>query len=119
MKRFFKKTHPIIRHAYAVTTGDYVGEIFIYIKSNDSNYEFLSIPKNINRVVPKEKFEFGLEASIIEHVECIPRSVYKVIKAQFYSNENSNNRRKQSDPSNILDSKVSVTKDRYIDAGAD
>lgn len=93
MMNFFKKTHPKKRHAYAITTGDYVGEIFVFIKENGEQYEFLSIPKNINRIVPKEKFEFGLEASIIEYVECIPRSVFKIIKAQFKSNENINNRR--------------------------
>jgi hypothetical protein len=109
--KFFEKKHPIKRHAYAITTGDYVGEMFIYVSSNDEHHKFLSIPKNINREVPKEKFEFGLEADIIEHVECIPRSIFKIIKAQFYSNENSNNRRQQPNSSDVLDSQDTVSKD--------
>lgn len=101
---FFNKPHPIKRHAYAITTGDYVGEMFIHINSDKTQHKFLSIPKNINREVPKEKFELGLQVGIIEHVECIPRSVFKLIKAQFYSNENINNRRQQPNSPDILDS---------------
>jgi hypothetical protein len=90
MRKFFKPSHPDKRNTYAITTGDYVGEMFIYIKSTDTHYEFLSIPKNINRSVPKEKFELGLQSNIIEFVERIPRSVYRVIRAQFISNETIN-----------------------------
>lgn len=111
MKRFFKQPeHPAKRCAYAVTTGDYVGEIFVFIDTTDENYKFLSIPKNINRIVPKEKFEFGLEANIIEYVERLPRQVYKIITAQFYYNENPNNRWKQFDSPDVLDGKESIEK---------
>jgi hypothetical protein len=93
MKKIFKREikHPDKRNIYAVVTGDYVGEMFIYIDEQEEVYRFLSIPKNINRVVPKEKFEFARNNSIIEFVEVAPRLVHKVAVKQFYYNENSNN----------------------------
>ena len=93
VKRIFKKkpTHPDKRNVYAVVTGDYVGEMFIFVDEQEDVYRFLSIPKLINRVVPKEKFELAWNYNIIEFVETVPRSVYKVATKQFYHNENSNN----------------------------
>ena len=54
-----KPKHPQERNTYAITTGDYVGEMFIYIESDDDCHKFLSVPKNVNRKVPKEKFELS------------------------------------------------------------
>lgn len=91
MKRLFKKekVHPDKRNIYAVTTGDYVGEMFIYIEEANNTYHFLSIPKLINREVPKEKFEFAWNFNIIEFVERAPKSVYKVAEKQFFYNKTS------------------------------
>lgn len=93
MRKIFKKEpkHPEQRNIYAVVTGDYVGEMFIYIDEHEDCYRFLSIPKNINRSVPKEKFEFARNNGIIEFVEVAPRLVHKVAVKQFAYNENSNN----------------------------
>lgn len=109
MKIFKTKIkHPDKRNIYAITTGDYVGEMFIFIKSDETTHRFLSIPKNINRAVPKEKFEFGLKADIIEYIERIPRGVYKIVTAQYNHNENSNNRWEQSNSPNVLDSEKPI-----------
>jgi hypothetical protein len=91
MKRLFKKeeVHPDKRNIYAVTTGDYVGEMFIYIEETNNTYHFLSIPKLINREVPKEKFELAWNFNIIEFVERAPKSVYKVAEKQFLYNKTS------------------------------
>lgn len=75
---------------YAVTTGTYVGEMLVLVREDKDSFHFLSIPKNINRQIPKEKIEFGLEHSIIEFVQRLPEDVNNVIVAQFNKNENSN-----------------------------
>jgi hypothetical protein len=106
MMNIFKRTtkHPDQRKIYAVTTGDYVGEMFIYIDDTVAMYNFLSVPKNINRVIPKEKFDYAMNTGIIEYVETAPKHVYRVAAAQYKYNENTNNRRKQPDTPDVLDS---------------
>lgn len=93
MKRFFKsrEKHPDKRNIYAVVTGDYVGEMFIFIDERNDEYMFLSVPKNVNRYIPKDKFDFARNNGIIEFVEKSPRAVYDITIKQFYHNENSNN----------------------------
>lgn len=80
--------HPIKKHAYAVTTGLYVGEIIIFIEESNDSYNFISIPKNINRQIPIEKFHFGLDESIVEHVEEIQDDVFSILEKQFEFNQN-------------------------------
>ena len=72
--------------AYAVTTGTFVGEIFIYISEDSNNMHFLSIPKMLNREVPLEKFEYAVNNKVIEFVQVIPRNEREVCKAQYESN---------------------------------
>jgi len=83
--------HPSEKNIYAVTTGDYVGEMLVYVDEIADDYRFLSVPKNINRVIPKEKFDFARNNDIIEFVQEAPKEVYDVIRKQFYYNEDSNN----------------------------
>lgn len=84
----FSKKHPIRGHAYAVVTGDYVGEMFIYVESNNNTHNFISIPKNVNRCVPKEKFEFGLNNNIVDPVQKIDSKVFKLLEKQYeYNNK--------------------------------
>jgi hypothetical protein len=78
---------PIRAHGYAVGTGVYVGEIFIYIKQENENFEFISIPKNINRIVPKEKFILGLQHKIIEDIGPIDTKVFNLLDKQFEFNK--------------------------------
>jgi hypothetical protein len=93
VKRIFsKEKHSLrTRDAYAVQTGDYVGEIFVFIESTPTHHNFISVPKNINRYIPKEKFDFARNNNIIELVERIPRDVYRVLVKQFKYNENNCN----------------------------
>jgi hypothetical protein len=83
---FKSKTHPIIGYSYAVTTGTYVGEILVFIEETEEDLKFISIPKNINRTIPKEKFTLGLNQKIVEVVEQMPKSVFKLLKKQFEFN---------------------------------
>jgi len=77
----------VLGSAYAVTTGTYVGEVFIYIRRDDTNIHFLSIPKLLNREVPVEKFEYATKNNVIEFVERIPRNERDVCKSQYEANE--------------------------------
>lgn len=93
VKRIFNRDKHNLRtrDAYAVQTGDYVGEILVFIESTPTHHSFISVPKNINRHVPREKFDFAKNNHIIELVERIPRDVYKVLAKQFKYNENNCN----------------------------
>lgn len=86
---FKNKKHPIKSYSYAVTTGTYVGEILVYIEETESDYRFISIPKNINRNIPKEKFDLGLDTKIVEFVEKIPSKIFKLLNKQFEFNDKS------------------------------
>jgi len=88
----FKKEVPnkLEGRMYAVTTGDYVGEILLFIKQIEDSYWFLSVPLNINREVPKDKFEFATNCDILDYIGDLPNDIFKTVKAQFKYNENSN-----------------------------
>ena len=79
------------RDVYACKTGDYAGQMFIIIKESKNSIECLSIPEVKNIKIPIDSFETGRNSDIIEYVETIPKSVYKISKAQYEKNENSNN----------------------------
>ena len=74
-------------YAYAVGTGTYVGEMFVFVEEFDTNYNFISIPKNENRSVPKDKFEIGIKHKILEEVELIDSSVFSLLEKQFDFNK--------------------------------
>lgn len=86
---FTKKS--IIRDVYACTTGDYAGQLLIIIKECADFIECLSIPEVKNIKVPRQSFESGRNSGIIDYVETIPKTVFKISKAQHEDNENSNN----------------------------
>ena len=113
--KMFKKKDPLQPQqgfAYAVQTGDYVGEMFVYINSNILAHNFLSLPSMQNRNIPKNQFIIGMNNSIIEFVEKIPNRVFRVVEAQYTENENSNHRRQQPNSSHLLDCEESIKEDR-------
>lgn len=73
--------------AYAVTRGTYVGEMLIWIETVTENHCFISIPKNINRVIPQDKFKIGIENNILDIADTIPLDVYEVLHAQYNFNK--------------------------------
>ena len=85
LNNLFKKQSLKGGDVYAVQTGDYVGELWIYIESDEENHYFLA-PNKINRQIPKEKFDFGKEHDIIEFVETTPKNIFKVLKEQYKQN---------------------------------
>ena len=85
-----KNKHPNVGHVYAVLTGTYVGEMLVFVEETNSEYKFISLPKNINREVPKDKFVLGLSDKIVEPVEKIPNGIFKLLKKQYiYNTHNS------------------------------
>jgi hypothetical protein len=79
---------PVKGNAYAVGTGTFVGEMFVLIKETSDTYEFISIPKNENRSVPKDKFYFGIKNKIVEYVKEIDKDVLVLLEKQFVFNNN-------------------------------
>jgi len=75
-------------NVYAVGTGSFVGEMFVFMIELQDTYEFISIPKNENRSVPKDKFEFGLKNNILEYVNEIDKDVLVLLEKQFVFNRN-------------------------------
>jgi hypothetical protein len=84
------KKHPHHRYAFAVTTGAFLGEILVFIKQTGSSYHFLSLPNNTNRIISKEKFDFGIKNNILQVVEKLPKDVYAVTIKQYEKNESNN-----------------------------
>jgi len=78
-------THPIVGHSYAINTGMYVGEMFVFIEETEE-FCFISIPKNINRKVPKDKFYYGMDNKIVEHASKITSKVFNLLKKQYTFN---------------------------------
>lgn len=74
--------------AYGVGTGLFVGEMFVFIEETNDTYEFISIPKNENRSVPKDKFNFGITNKIVEYVNEIDKDVLSLLEKQFVFNRN-------------------------------
>jgi hypothetical protein len=74
---------------YAVGTGTYVGEMFVFVEEELDSYNFISIPKNVNRCVPKDKFEIGVQNLILEYAGKIDNDdVYVLLEKQFEFNKN-------------------------------
>jgi hypothetical protein len=85
--RLFRSNTPKLGNTYAVVTGDYVGELLLFIEKDKVDYHFLSIPLMTNRRVPIGKFDFALNERILEFVERVPRYVQKTSKTKFYENK--------------------------------
>lgn len=89
LSKFLTKNNKVIpkaRQVYAITTGTYVGEMFVFCKKDAENYHFLSIPKNVNRVIPIDKFDFALDNKIADYVDDLPSKIYQLCYKQFEYN---------------------------------
>ena len=84
---FKREPEPKQKVPYAVQHGHYVGEMLVYMEKDDKNFYFLSIPKNINREVHKDRFFFGVNNKILEEVEKLPNDIYSLLKAQYFYNK--------------------------------
>ena len=96
------------KQVYAVQTGDYAGQMFIIVEPNKDFVGCLSIPTMENVKVPFDVLEHARNNDIIKYVEKLPRKVFKVSAAQYFKNENSDNRRKQFNTPNVSYSEATV-----------
>jgi len=78
---------------YAVTTGKYLGEFFVYIESCQKSKCFLSLPKMINRRIEEEKIDHAINNNILEFQEKLPHKVRRVCVQQYQQNEKNIHRR--------------------------
>tara|TARA_R110002020_G_scaffold3660_2_gene16222 strand:- start:304 stop:633 length:330 start_codon:yes stop_codon:yes gene_type:complete len=99
------------KQVYAVQTGDYAGQMFIVVEPNKDSVGCLAIPTMENVKVPFDAFEHARNSDIIKYVEKLPRRVFKVSAAQYFKNENTDNRRKQFNTPNISHSETTVEED--------
>ena len=73
---------------FAVQTGDYAGEMLIYIESTGDTHCFLSIPNMVNRDIPLDKFTFATSNNIVEKVDNkLGKQIYELCKAQYKKNK--------------------------------
>jgi len=79
----FNLVKPAERGAYAVNTGLYVGEFLVFVKENSKGYCFISLPKLLKRIIPKDKFEVGIKNKIITLVEVLPKNIFAYCQAAY------------------------------------
>lgn len=83
-----------IGDTYAVTTGKYLGEFFVYMDSCQKYKKFLSLPKMINREIETKHIDHALNKSILEFQETLPGEVKEICIKQYRHNEKNIHRRK-------------------------
>lgn len=84
-----KKKSPRNREIFAVTTGLYIGEFFVFMEETKDAYMFLSLPKMLIRSVPKENYHHAIQNKIISFVELLPKEVFDLCQLQYKKNKNS------------------------------
>jgi hypothetical protein len=85
--KFFNKLfkHPFKRGIYAILKGSYAGEYLVFVKEQDNTYTFFSLPGKVILTVPKDSFDNGFNNKILDFVERLPKSVYKVVESEYNS----------------------------------
>jgi hypothetical protein len=84
---FFNKKHPQKGFVYAVTTGIYAGQLFVFMeKTKQNEYNFLALPEMSVKAVPTDKFDFGLKNKIVDIVERLPKNIYTTCIKQYRKN---------------------------------
>ena len=86
IREYISGDTPTKGSVYACTTGDYLGEFFVYVDSDDTHYTFLSLPKMEERKVPFAKFTHAINNSILERVEKLPDDVANICEGQYIQN---------------------------------
>jgi hypothetical protein len=76
--------NPKLGYIYAVSSGKYLGNFFVYMETKKDNTNvFLVIPKmDIQKIIPSD-FKAGIDNNILEFQEKLPSKVYKVCTEQY------------------------------------
>lgn len=93
LKNIFKPKPLVDRlrlgESFGVIAGTYLGEIFVFIRRDESTIHFLSIPKMYNRSIPIKKFNYAVDNNIIEYIKRIPWNERRMCCSQFDKNKKS------------------------------
>lgn len=92
-----------ISEIYSVEAGDYVGQMLVVVSVDTDTVGCLTLPHMKNLDIPRESFDNGRNTDIIKFVEKLPKHVFKISKAQYTHNENTDNRFEQSHSPNMVD----------------
>ena len=71
---------------YAIQTGKYAGEFWVFIEKRGNNYCFLATPTMQNRELSIDIFESGKKSGIVDLVEELPSKIHQVCVAQYNKN---------------------------------
>ena len=104
LKELFNK-NKYYRCCYAITQGSYKGNFFVYIRHDDEQFEFLSLPENDAVSVPVQEFTEGIKNKIVDRIEKLPHNVYEICIAQYNEAKAKDNinRLKQPSPQSSMD----------------
>lgn len=78
---------------FAVSTGTYLGEFFVYIRSDKKEKKFLSLPKMINRTIDNKNIDHAVQKGILEFQEVLPGYIIDICTKQYNKNEKNIHRR--------------------------
>ena len=90
-----KKTNFSVGDVFAVSTGKYLGEFFVFIESKNSIQYFLSLTKMINREIETKNIQHAIDKGILEFQENLPRDVKRVCVEQYQKNHDKTVRRRK------------------------
>jgi len=73
------------RKIYAVTSGIYVGQFFVFISETPINetYQILSLPDCITMEIKEKDIKEGLNKNILEPIEKLPQEIYDICIAEY------------------------------------
>lgn len=77
----------------------------MYIRHDDEQFEFLSLPENHAVSVPVQEFTEGIKNKIVDRIEKLPHNVYEICIAQYNEAKAKDNinRLKQPSPQSSMD----------------
>lgn len=90
-----KKTNFSVGDVFAVSTGKYLGEFFVFIEHKNSIQYFLSLPKMINRKIETKHIQHALDNKILEFQENLPQDIRHMCVEQHKKNNAKNIRRRK------------------------
>ena len=103
MKSWFNRDK-MRRRIYAIRSGSYKGNFFVYVGQDDERYNFLSLPENEPVSVEKKDFDTGIREKIVDYIEKLPDNVYQLCCAQYNESkakQNINRLKQSAAPSGV------------------
>jgi len=90
-----KKTNFSVGDVFAISTGKYLGEFFVFIESKNSIQYFLSLPKMITREIETKNIQHAIDKGILEFQENLPHDIKSMCIEQYKKNNDKTVRRRK------------------------